>query len=56
MAAAYRISDVERSRRAEGLRRLHADPEFKKKQRAAINLKRRPYGNYWKKGAPPPGF
>jgi hypothetical protein len=58
MAMAYRISDAERSRRAERLSRLRADPEFKKKQRAAINLwrKRRPYGDYWKKGAPPPGF
>ena len=47
-----------RSRRAERLRRLPADPEFKKKQRAAMSLwrKRRPYGDFWKKGAPHPGF
>jgi hypothetical protein len=51
MVTAYRVSDAERSRRAERLRRLHTDPEFKKKQRAAIRLwrKRRPYGDYWKK-------
>jgi hypothetical protein len=31
VASLYRVSDVERSRRAEPLRRLRADPEFKKK-------------------------
>jgi hypothetical protein len=58
MAPRYRISDTERSRRAERLRRLHLDPEFRKKQRAALHLWRirRPYGDYWKKGTPHPGF
>jgi hypothetical protein len=58
MAPKYRISETERSRRAERLRRLHLDPEFRKKQRAALRLwrKRRPYGDYWKKGTPHPGF
>ena len=53
MAPEYRISDAERSRLAERLRRLHLDPEFRKKQRAALRLwkQRRPYGDYWKSQA-----
>jgi hypothetical protein len=58
MLAAYRISKAERSRRAERLRRLHVNPAFKEKQRASLRLwrQRRPYGDYWKKGTPHPGF
>jgi hypothetical protein len=42
----------------ERMTRRHADPEFKKRllNGIALGRARRPYGGYWKKGEPHPGF
>ena len=43
---------------SERMQRRHTDPEFRKKLLKALTLgrARRPYGDYWKRGEPHPGF